>query len=85
MSYVVFLLVLAGSWLVGVFGWAQIIGGFQNLKTRGPKMFITIIIWLAILGLSFWLVIRFLPSDIWAWVIGMIISFLQVLRQGKIE
>lgn len=85
MSYVVFLLVLAGSWLVGVFGWAQIIGSFQNLKTRGPKMFITIIIWLAILGLSFWLVIRFLPSDIWAWVIGMIISFLQVLRQGKIE
>ena len=85
MSYVLFIVIAAISWLVGVFGWAQIIGGFQHLKTRGGVIVITILLWTVIIAATFFVVFKFFQADIWAWVIGMAVSFVQVLRTGKIE
>lgn len=85
MSYIIFIAILIVSWLIGVFGWAQIIGGFQNLKSRGPKMLITVLIWAIIIAATFIVVWKFFSSSILAWIIGMVVSLIQVLRQGKIE
>lgn len=85
MSIVIFVVILLISYFIGVFGWTQIVGGFQNLKTRGSKMIITIVLWAAIIGGSFYLVFRFFRNDIWAWAIPMVISFIQVIKSGRIE
>lgn len=85
MSFVLYFLVLAGSWFLGVFGWAQIIGGIQNLKTRGKMMMFTIVLWAVILVGASLLVNTFLHSYIVVWIIGVAISLVMVLRQGKIE
>ena len=85
MTVVIFILVLIGSWLIGVFGWAQIIGSIQNLSTRGGKMLFTLFLWVGIIGVTLFLVLKFLPAKIWAWIIGMAISLIQVLLQGKIQ
>ena len=34
-----FIIVAVIAWLVGVFGWAQIIGSIQNLKIRKNLLF----------------------------------------------
>ena len=85
MKYVIFIVIFIVSWLVGVFGWAQIIGSFQNLKSRGPHMLITVLIWSIIIVATYIAVWKFFASSILAWIIGMVVSFMQVLRQGKIE
>lgn len=85
MEIVYFILVAVGAWIFGVFGWAQIIGALQNLSTRGPKMLITLLIWLVIIGTTLFLILKFLPAKIWAWVIGMVVSLVLVLLQGKVE
>ena len=85
MRYVIFITILIVSWLIGVFGWAQIVGGFQSLKSRGVKMLITVLIWSVIVIGTFIVVLKFYPTSIIAWIIGMVVSLVQVLRQEKIE
>lgn len=85
MRFVIFAVILFISWIIGICGWAQIIGGLQNLKSRGCIMLVTITIWLVIIGLTLLIVLKFFDSYIWAWIIGMAISFLKILTSGKIE
>ena len=85
MQVVIFILVAIGAWLIGVFGWAQIIGSLQNLKIRVARMLLPLLLWLGIIVGTFFLVFKLLPTKIWAWVIGMGISLIQVLLQGKIK
>lgn len=52
MDYLFFLVVLLVSWVIGVVGWAQIIGSIQNIRVR-PNLIIAIIIWGIIIAGSF--------------------------------
>lgn len=85
MRFVIFSVILFISWIIGIWGWAQIIGGLQNLKSRGFIMLVTIMIWLLIIGLTLLLVLKFFNSYILAWIIGMAISFLRIITSGRIE
>ncbi|SEQ11682.1 hypothetical protein [Butyrivibrio sp. TB] len=85
MSIVISIAVFVVSWILGVIGWAQIIGGLQNLKSRGVPMIITIVLWSAIIFISFLCVKHFLSTRILVWTIAMAISLIQVLLQGKIQ
>ena len=84
MSFILSILVLGISWLIGVVGWAQVVGGFQNLGIRS-NMILTIIIWLAIIFACVFLVRQFFADKMLFCFIGLAISFVQVLMQGKIE
>ncbi|SFU96344.1 hypothetical protein [Butyrivibrio sp. M55] len=84
MDYLFFLVVLLVSWGIGVVGWAQIIGSIQNIRVR-PNLIITIIIWGIIIAGSFFIVRFFFESKMLAWAIAMVVSFVQVFKQGKIE
>ncbi|MBP3240180.1 MAG: hypothetical protein J6M92_06500 [Oribacterium sp.] len=85
MSVVLSIIVFFVSWIIGVFGWAQIIGGLQNLRSRGASMIVTILLWAVIIFLSFLGVKHFLGSRIIVWAIAMGISLIQVIAQGKIQ
>ncbi len=86
MKYVIGFAVLAVSWLVGVFGFSQIIGSLQNLKVRHPGMSaFTIIIWVVILAAVCFVVHRFFVGYRILYYIGTGISFLLVLSAGKIQ
>ena len=73
--------------IVGVFGWAQIIGSIQHASERGAGMTLaTIIIWTVILGavaLLFMNVV--LTGHVKALLVGYAISLILVLAQGKVE
>lgn len=84
MDYFFFLVVLLVSWVIGVVGWAQIIGSIQNIRVR-PNLIIAIIIWGIIIAGSFFIVKSFFSSKMLAWAIAMVLSFIQVFKQGKIE
>ncbi len=86
MSIILFIVVLAVSFFVGVFGFAQIIGSLQNLGVRGIGISLfTIILWAAILAGSFYLMKRIVPDEALAYYIGMGASLVSVLMQGKIQ
>ena len=73
------------SWLVGIFGWAQIIGSLQNAKSRGPLMtLITIIIWICVLGGIAYFGIVKLGCKV-ALIIGYAVSLVMIVGKGRIE
>ena len=78
-----FAIIAVVSWLVGVFGWAQIIGSIQNIKTRKNLLF-TLILWIVILSVGVYASIAHFDS-LAALLVGYIISLLQILRSGRIE
>lgn len=78
-----FILIAVLSWLIGVFGWAQIIGSLQNIKIRKNLLY-TLILWIVILGVAAYVAIAHF-NGLWALLAGYIISLLQVLGSGKIE
>lgn len=78
-------LVFAVSFVIGTFGWCQIIGGLQNFRSRGPVMLIAIVVWSAILLGAYFAVRRFLSSQLTPFYFGLGISFLLSLRAGKIQ
>lgn len=54
MEILIFIVVLAVAFVIGVFGFCQIIGSFQNFHIRGVGMTaFTIILWAVILIASF--------------------------------
>lgn len=73
--------------IVGVFGWAQIIGSIQHASERGAgKTLATIIIWAVILGaVAFLFMNVVLTGHVKALLIGYAISLILVLAQGKVE
>lgn len=78
-----FIIIAAIAWVVGVFGWAQVIGSVQNIKER-PNLWLTLILWIAIL-----IIVAYIVTTKFAGLvplgIGYIISLIQVLSSGKIE
>lgn len=84
MKFLAFFGVLFVSFLIGTFGFAQIVGSIQNIKTN-KFGFITIIIWIALLIGSYLLMKRFVPNNSTAYYIGMVGSLIAILGQGKIH
>lgn len=86
MKYVIIAVVFFVSWVVGVFGFAQIIGSLQNLRERGAAMSaFTIIFWSVILIALGVGVHYFLLDYRIVYYVGTGISLLQVLAAGKIQ
>ncbi len=73
-------------WVIGVFGFAQIIGSLQNIKQRGfGASIITILIWTIILGGAYCAVNKYFNSSVMGLYIGYGISLIQILFSGKIS
>ena len=70
------------SWLLGVWGWAQIIGSIQNLGERGGLLF-TLILWVCIMGGGAYLANSM--GYIVPCLVGYAISFFMVKASGRIE
>lgn len=78
-----FIIVAVIAWLVGVFGWAQIIGSIQNLKIRKNLLF-TLVLWIVLLSSgAYFAIVTF--DSLWALIVGYAISFVQIISSGKIE
>lgn len=82
MYYVLWFVVLFLSFVVGVFGFCQIIGSIQ---TRQRAFLLTIVIWGAILVGGYFIVLRFLPDQMIALYVGYGISLVKSLTAGKIQ
>lgn len=83
-----FIIILVLAWLVGVFGWAQIIGCLQRIPSRkgglvGMLLF-TLVLWLAIMGVGAYFAITKFDGLI-PLLIGYGVSFVMVISKGKIE
>ncbi len=78
-----FIIIAAIAWIVGVFGWAQVIGSIQNIKER-PNLWLTLILWAVILLVVTYIVITKFAGLV-PLAIGYVISLVQVLSSGKIE
>ena len=78
-----FIIIAVVCWLIGAFGWAQIIGSLQNIAVR-KILYITIILWIAIMGIgAYFAVTKF--DGLVPMLVGYGISLLQVLKAGKIS
>ncbi len=78
-----FIIVAVLAWLVGVIGWAQIIGSLQNLYIRKNLLF-TLILWIVIMALgAYFAIVKF--NSLWALITGYIISFVQICSAGRIQ
>lgn len=78
-----FVIIAALSWLIGVFGWSQVIGSLQNIRVRRSLLF-TLILWMCILGVvAYVAIVRF--DGTWALLVGYLVSLFQVLCSGKIH
>ena len=85
-GFLVFSLLAFASFIVSVWGFAQIIGSLQNIKTRGPVLTAgTITVWISILFLGWFLVDTFLRGYITVYYIATAIGFISILFSGKIE
>ncbi len=82
MFYVLWFIALVISYVVGVFGFCQIIGSIQ---TRQRAFLLTILFNAAVLVLVYFGIRRFLSEQITALYIGYIISLIQSLSAGRIR
>lgn len=80
MQILLFIIVLFCSFLVGAFGFSQIVGSIKYFRTFNPaSALITILLWLAILGFGAFAVINWLNNCWIALVIGYVASFIMSL------
>lgn len=85
LTYIVWLVVLGVAFTIGVFGFAQIIGSLQNIRSRGiGKTLFTIILWVLILGGALMFGMNKFPQYKLAMYIGYGISFVRILFAGRI-
>ena len=82
MQVFLFIVVAVVAFVVGIFGFAQIIG---SLRTRQKNFLLPIIIWLAILVGEFFIARLIVINYINAFYIGTGIAFVIMLLQKKIE
>ncbi len=75
--------IMAASFAVGAFGFPQIVGSLQNIRTM-PLWYVTIIIWTIILLFVGFLAFHFLPKYKLFFIIGYVVSFIMTLQAGKI-
>lgn len=84
MHIIIFIVILFLAYLLGVFGFCQIIGSFQNIKER-PGLLGTVLLWIAILGAGALFVVKSIPDQKFAMIIGYAASLISALGYGKIE
>lgn len=85
MHYVIGFATFFAAFVIGAFGFAQIIGCLQNVRTMKWKVIFPMVLWAAILVGSYFLMKRLVPEhDIWYYV-GLGVSLLQTLSAGKIS
>ena len=82
LDFIIFSAVVIVSFLLGTFGWAQIVG---SLRYRQKGFIVPVVIWLAILFGGWLLVSKLIASQIVALYIGYGASLVVMLCQGKIE
>jgi hypothetical protein len=82
MQVFLFIVVAVVAFIVGIFGFAQIIG---SLRTRQKNFILPIVIWLAILVCEFFLARLIVIDYMNAFYIGTGIAFVIMLLQKKIE
>ena len=82
MQVFLFIVVAVVAFVVGIFGFAQIIG---SLRTKQKNFLLPIIIWLAILVGEFFLARLIVINYMNAFYIGTGISLIIILLQKKIE
>ncbi len=81
MNFLIFVAVLVVSFLIGAFGFPQIVGTLKYFRSfRTVQALYTIILWLAILGFYFFAVIKWLFVYKIALYIGFAVSFLMSLN-----
>ncbi len=79
-----FVMIIAAfvAWVIGVWGWAQILGSLQNMGQRGG-LFFTLVLWIAIMGGGLYLASGL--GYLVPFLVGYALSFIQVSRTGRIE
>ncbi len=86
MNILIMVLVGVGAYILGVFGFAQIVGSLQNVRTRGIGITLfTIILWSAILVGGWFLMHTFAPSHSVIYYIATGVSLIQILGAGRIQ
>lgn len=75
--------IAAASFVIGAFGFPQIVGSIQNRRTM-PIWYVTIAIWAVILFVAAFFGFRFLPKYKLFIIAGYAVSFLMTLSAGKI-
>lgn len=80
MNILIFLLIGYAAWLFGIFAFSQIIGSI-----RVKSHIFAIIFWSVIVISVSLLVCYFLFDYIWAYVIGLAISFIKILLTPNIS
>lgn len=81
-EYVLFFIALAVSFIVGTFGFCQIIG---SLQTRQRAFLFTIVVWVVILAAVYFALRHFLPDQMTGCYIGAGLALLSTLKAGKIQ
>lgn len=82
MNYITFYVAAFGTFIIGVFGFSQIIG---SLRARQKNFLIPIIIWIFLLSIIYFAIANLIPNFINALYIGYILSFIIIVSQSKIE
>ena len=80
MELLIFFLVLAASWFVGVCAWAQIIGSLLSIRRMSLMRLFAITLWGGILAGSYFLVRAIADKYLMGWAIGVFIAFLSTIR-----
>lgn len=78
-----FVIIAAVCWMIGVWGWAQIVGSLQNIAVRKNLIF-TMILWIVVMGLgAYFAVMKF--NGLVPMLVGYGISLVQILGSGRIS
>ena len=84
MGIFMFLVIAVIAFIVGVFGFSQIIGALQNISWR-PGLIVPMLLWMAILVGGVWLELHLFPGHPIPLIIGYVVSLIVVLSSGKIQ
>ena len=78
-----FIIIAVAAWLIGVLGWAQIIGSIQNISRR-KELWLPLLLWSIIMASAAYFAITKFDGLI-PLLIGYVISFISIITQGRIE
>lgn len=86
MYFIIFTFLTLFCLIFGCFGFCQIVGSLQQIRNRGFKLtFITISIWVIILGGIYLLFKNNLPKYLFSLYFGYGYAFVATLSSGRIE
>ena len=72
------------AYVIGMFCISQIIGNLQNIKNQGTAVSVlAVIVWVLLMAAGYFLTRRFLPARANDYLMGIILSFVLLLRPRK--